>query len=251
MAISARAQGSWAVNNATSQTVTIPGGGVAGDMMLCLFSIKPYNATPTMDQGWTYIGAYANGSTANGNGTGSNLTGAFYKVHNGNETNPVITWGTTSAPAIAVIVIFQCASTESWWTPVGSGGGITTASTAYSATNSDPGVTAGDMCVAVLGSRDDTAWTVPTFTQTSATFAAVTIYPTTPIADATSNDISGTACYRLVSSGTGSGNVTVTGTLAVLETGAHWFVRLRVGANTTSPLILDRHDRPFQAMLAQ
>ena len=231
MTISARAQGTWAVSNATTQAVTIPASGpTSGDMMLCLFTYKASTipTTPSIDQGWTIIGTYTNGTTAAGNGTGSNQTGAAYKVHTGSESNPTLTFGGTSEPGAAVIVVFQ-KSADSWLAPVGNGGGITSTSSSYSATNTDPGVTAADMCVAVLGSRDDTAWTVPTFSQTGSTFAAVTVYPTTPIADATSNDISATACYRVVNSGTGSSAVTVTGTLAAVEWASHYFVRLRTG----------------------
>ena len=239
MAITARAAGTWAVSTAATLQVSIPAGATTGDMMLLLFSLKCANppAVPTIDQSWTVLTPYTNGTTASGNGSGSNTTGMAYKQHTGSETDPTLTWdsgGDSASPGVAVIVAFQKAAGDSWVTPTGSGGGITSTSSSYSATNSDPGVTAGDMCVAVLGSRDDTAWTVPTFSQTSATFATATVYPTTPIASATGNDISATAVYRGVNSGTGSGNVTVTGTLAAVETGSHFFVRLRAAAITNA-----------------
>jgi hypothetical protein len=229
--ISPRAAGTWAAVNATTQTVTIPGSPAAGDMMLCLVAVKPYTASPTMNNSWTAVGTkFANGTTANGNGSGSVTVMAFYKEHTGSETNPTVTWGTTSAPGAAVIVIFQ-KSSGAWATPVGDGGGDTSAGTGHSATiQSHVSVTAGDMVVAHTGICDDTTMTVPTFTQASVTYDTVAEYPTGALSSTTSNDISADACYRLATAGTSSAAAVVTGTLSSSETGSSWMTRLRTVA---------------------
>jgi len=234
MAISQRAEGTWADSNATTQTVTIPGGYSAGDMMVCFWSVKPFSASPTIDQSWGTVGSKADGSAANGNGIGSVLTGAFYKVAtSGTETNPVITWGTTSAPGAAVIVIFQKGAGESWITPVGSGGGDTTADTSKSmTTDTDPGIVSGDMVLMNMGIRDNCVMTVPTFTTTGVTYAAVVEYPAGALSSLTSNDIAADGCFRLATAGTSSAATAITATLDTNETGSAWITRLRVATVT-------------------
>jgi hypothetical protein len=231
MAIAPRAVGTWAAVNATTQTVTLPTH-ASGDMLIVRAVCKPYSATPVINtSGWAAVGtAYANGTTGSGNGTGSVKAVAFYKeATSSSETNPVITWGTTVTPGAAAAVSYQKdGGGNIWMTPVGDGGGDTSAGTGHSATiQSHVSVTAGDMVDAFTGICDDTTMTVPTFTQTSVTYAAVTEYPATALTSTTSDDISADGCYRLASSGTSSAAAVVTGTTSTSETGTSWMTRLR------------------------
>lgn len=231
MAISQKSVGSWAANNATTQTVTLPTH-AAGDMLIVRAGCKPYTATPHIDtSGWAAVAtAYANGTTANGDGVGSVVVCAWYKIAtSSSETNPVITWDTTAAPGMAVAVCYQKASNESWVTPTGDGGPDNSAGTSHSATiQSHVSVTAGDMIDFFSVQRDNTTQTVPTITQSGVTFGTVAEYPTTAGSSTTSNDIAADGGYRLASSGTSSAAAIVTGTLSTSETGASWMTRLRV-----------------------
>lgn len=231
MAISQKSVGTWAASNATTQTVTLPTH-AAGDMLIVRAGCKPYTAAPVINTtGWTAVAtAYANGATANGVGVGSVIVRAWWKIAaSSSETNPVVTWGTTSAPGAAVAVCYQKASTEDWDTPVGAGGGDDTARTSQTATiGSHISVTAGDMVDFFVFSRDDSVITVPTITQTGVTYGTVSINPATALADATSNDCAASGGYRLASSGTSSAAAVVTHTNAATESGAAWQTRLRV-----------------------
>lgn len=233
MAISAKSVGTWAASNATTQTVTLPTH-AAGDMLIVRAGCKPYTATPTIStSGWTAVGtAYANGVTVNGNGTGSVIVRAWYKeATSSSETNPVVDWGTTSAPGGAVAVCYQKGAGESWVAPTGAGGGDDTARTSQTATiGTNISVTAGDMVDFFVVTRDDSAVTVATITQTGVTFDTVVEYPGTALASATSNDGAYDGGYRLASSGTSSAAAVVTHTNAVTESGAAWQTRLRVTA---------------------
>jgi len=233
MAISIRGAGSWAASNATTQTVTLPTH-QAGDMLIVRAACKPYTATPTCGTtGWAAVGsAYANGSTANGNGVGSLTHVAFYKIAtSASETNPVVSWGTTSAPGAAVAVVYQKGASESWLTPVGAGGGDSTARTSQTCTiSSHISVTAGDMVDFFLAWCDNYASTSPTITQTGVTYGTVSEQPATALSDSTSNDIAADGGYRLASSGTSSAAAVVTATFGNSEQGGAWQTRLRVEA---------------------
>ena len=126
MAISIRgAAGAWVASNATTQTVTLPTH-AAGDMLIVRAAQKPYSASPTCaTSGWAEAGtAFPNGTTANGNGTGSVILIAFWKIANSAaETSPVVTWNTTSAPGACCPVVYQCGADESFIAAVGAGGG--------------------------------------------------------------------------------------------------------------------------------
>lgn len=238
MAISPRAVGTWAVSNATTQTVTLPTH-AAGDMLIVRTIRKPFTSpdnTVIDTAGWTAVAAgVANGSTANGNGTGSMGFKAFWKIAtSAAETNPVVTWGTTAAPGAAVAISYQKGS-ETWETPDGNGGGDATARTSQTSTiASHISVTSGDLVDFFRGQCDDSgALTVPTITQTSVTYATVVEYPATALLDGTSNDIAADGGYRIATSGTSSAAAVVTGTSAASEQHGAWMTRLRV--HTTDP----------------
>jgi hypothetical protein len=235
VAISIRGNaGAWAAVNATTQTVTLPTH-QAGDMLIVRTVRKPFTnpddiVVNTTD--WNPVATgVANGSTANGNGTGSMAFKAFWKVAtSSSETNPEVTWGTTAAPGAACAVVYQKGGSESWVTPTGNGGGDATARTSQTSTiASHISVTAGDMVDFYRGQCDDSgALTVPTITQASVTFGTVAEEPATALLSNTSNDIAADGGYRLASSGTSSAAAVVTGTSAASEQHGAWMTRLRV-----------------------
>lgn len=233
MAISLRAAGSWAAVNATTQTVTLPTH-AAGDMLLVRFAVKPYTATPTCSAGWTAVATFgADGTDANGDGVGSVLVGAFWKIAtSAAESNPVITWGTTAAPGCAVALSYQkAADDKDWGIPRGGFGGDTTADTSKSMTvtgNGELWCRPGDMIDFFMGIRDDTTMTSPSITISGATLGAVSEQPAAALSSTTSNDISADGGYRLCSVEGSSNEWTVTGTLSTSETGTAWLTILRI-----------------------
>jgi hypothetical protein len=235
MAISIRGNaGAWAASNATTQTVTLPTH-QTGDMLIVRAVRKPFTNPDDITigtAGWNPVGTgVANGATANGNGVGSMAFKAFYKVAtSAAETNPVVTWGTTSAPGAACAVVYQLGAGEVWVTPVGTGGGDTTARTAQTSTmSSHIPVVAGDLCDFFRAACDDSgALTVPTITQTGVTFAAVAEQPAAAGLFADSNDIATDGGYRLATAGTSSAAAVITGTSAASEQHGAWQTRLRV-----------------------
>lgn len=234
MAISAGAAGAWAAANATTQTVTLPTHS-AGQMLLVIVgaksaSIASVNQT-TSTSGWTRIASAVDGSVNSGNGTGSVSQAIFYKIAtSSSETNPVIAFATTATPSIAVAQSYSKGGGEVWLTPVVVQAATTNATSISVTMPSNPGITAGDWGVIAHTTRDDSALTVPTWTATGTTLAAVVEYPATAIASGTSDDMAGDSAYRSVTSGTASAAPVVTGTQAAAETGMTCFIRLRVEA---------------------
>lgn len=231
MAITPRAVGAWAASNATTQVVTLATH-VTGDMLIVRCAQKPYSAAPTCaTSGWAEVGtAYQNGTTANGNGSGSVKLMAFWKIAtSSSETNPTITWNTTSAPGCAVAVTYQKASNEIWSTPVGAGGGDATLRTSQTATiSSHIAVESGDLIDFFDIVGDNQTLTVPVITQTGVTYSATTEYPATALSSGTSNDIAADGGYRTATSGTSSAAAVVTWTVGASTQGGAWQTRLRV-----------------------
>jgi trimeric autotransporter adhesin len=234
--ISLRASSAW-VNGAANITPTIPAGAAAGDMMLCVVSSKPFNEAHSMPAGWTSIGSAVNGSVAAGVDVGSMKTEVFWKQHSGTEANPLVTCPTNNVSG-AMIIAFQKAASEQWATPAGAGGGDTSAGTGFSVTvASDPGVTAGDMCVAAIGVRSDAGViTVPTFTTTGITYGTAVESPAAALATTTGGDMAADCVHRLATAGTSSAAPVITATLAAAHTGSAYFVRLRAGNFLTASI---------------
>ena len=241
MAISAGAAGAWAAVNATTQTVTLPTHS-SGQIIVLIAACKA--ATPasldiqvtTPSSGWHKVASFADGTTASGVGVGSVTQAIFWReATSGAETNPVVTWGgsQTAAPGLAVALTFNKAGGDVWNVPAVVQAATNNATSISVTMGSNPGITSGDWGVITHTTRDDSALTVPTWTATSATLAAVVVYPTTPIASGTSNDMAGTSAYRSVTSGTASAAPVVTGTQAAAETGVTGFIRLR--SSTAAP----------------
>lgn len=242
MAIGAGAAGAWNASSATTHNITLPAQST-GDMLIIVAACKtatPASLDPTVTTGtgWVRFAQFADGTTASGVGVGSVHQALFYKVAtSGAETSPVITWGgsQTATPGLGVCLGFTKASTEVWLTPVAVQKATNNATSISVTQDSNPGITAGDWGIVVHTTRDDSALTVPTWTATSATLGTAVVYPTTPIASGTSNDMAGTAAYRSVTSGTASAAPVCTATQVAAETGVTGFIRLRVQTGDEAP----------------
>jgi hypothetical protein len=233
MAITPSAAGTWAASNATTQTVTLPTH-AAGDMLILVAACKaatiPTTITITTATDWTSFSNFNDGVLASGNGTGSVQQRLFYKIAtSSSETNPVVDWGATSTPGIAVALTFQKAAAETWDIPVAVTKATNNATSISVTMDSNPGITNKDVGLVIHTTRDDSALTVPTWTATGATLSVVTEFPAAAIATITSNDMAGDIAYRTVTAGTASAAPVLTGTQAAAETGVTAFVRLRIG----------------------
>lgn len=236
MAISARTQGTWetASSNATSYQFAIPTH-QSGDMLLLRSFIKPSNGTspstisPSIDQSWSIIASGYTYTNNSGNGSGSLYAVVAYKVAtSSSETGPTLTFGTSTSPAEGVIDVWQKGAGEGWVTPVAVYLGYTSTSSISVTLGSNPGVTAGDLCVAGIGHADDDTLTSPNFTQTGITWGTNNEWPATANESTTGNDIAGDGCYRLASSGTATAAPVVTGSASAAMEGIVSFTRLRV-----------------------
>ena len=237
MAIGAGAAGAWAASNATTQTVTLPAH-AAGNILVLIAATKC--ATPaslniqvtTPASGWFKVASFADGTTGSGVGTGSVTQAIFWReATSGSETNPVVTWGgsQTSTPGLAVALCFTKAGGETWNVPAVVQAATTNATSISVTMGSNPGITSGDWGIVTHTTRDDSALTVPTWTATSATLAAVTVFPATPIASATSDDMAGTSAYRSVTSGTASAAPVCTATQAAAANAGATACRRSIG----------------------
>lgn len=232
MAITLRNAGTWAAITANS-AVTLPTH-QAGDMLIVRVASKSAAAsTETItisDSGWAKIGQGNNGTTNSGNGTGSVIVAAFYKIAtSASETNPTVSFSSGPSPGAVVAMAYQKAITEVWMTPVGDDGPDTTAGTTHSATiATNVQVKTGDLVDFFTGICDDTTMTVPTITQTGVTFDTVTESPSGALSSTTGSDIAADGGYRTATAGISSAAAVVTGTTSTSETGTSWMTRLRV-----------------------
>jgi hypothetical protein len=241
MAIAARAAGTWAVLTA-STAITIPAGATSGDRMYLLASWKDFSITASV-AGWTEIVEYADGSIATGNGVGSMKVGCWYKDHSGTESNPTLTFSTTTGLlAAAVIVVFAKDGSESWETPTFVTEPITNWTTSVQnvvATNV-LSHKSGDLVIGLAGIRDDsTVFTRPTYGISSSNasggdatlwLADTVEYPAAHLSTTTGNDMAVDAAYRMsggLSPGGGPGTslrLSQSATLSAAETGAALWV---------------------------
>lgn len=232
MAITLRTAGTWVAITGNS-AVTLPTH-QAGDMLIVRVACKSTNASTNTitisTSGWTKIGQGSNGTTNSGNGSGSVIVAAFFKVaESSSETDPTVEFSVSASPGAVVAMAYQKASGEMWISPQGNSGPDTTSNTSHSATiASHVRVYSGDLVDFFTGIADDTTMTVPTFTQAGATLNTVTESPANALSSTTGNDISADGGYRTCTSGTSTAAAVVTGTLSSSETGTSWVSVLRV-----------------------
>jgi len=225
MAIGFRASGAWVATTA-NQTVTIPAGTVAGDLMVMFYGTKPYNDVPTIDQSWNNAGAATDGTVAAGNDVGSMQARIFWKIHTGTETNPTVTNATNNVSSV-VIVSFSKDALKNWDLAFG-GGGDATAGTGFSAVTPSLDLATNDFVASFITTRSD-AGTIGTFTTTAAgmTFGTFVSQPAAGFVTASGGDMSARAGYNTITAGTATTAVTVAATLGAAHTGSMFLVRMR------------------------
>ena len=238
MAISLRACGSWAsTTGVSSLAITLPTH-AAGDMLIVRAACKPYTSVITCaTSGWAAVATgFANGATDNGNGVGSVMHRAFWKIATSDaEPDPTIDFSVTCNPGFGVALSYQHGADEAFITPVGDGGGDATLRTSQTCTiQSHVAVAAGDMVDFFLAWGDNYASTSPTITQTGVTYATVSEQPATALSTSDGFDGAADGGYRLASSGTSSAAAVVTATFGNSEQGGAWQTRLRVGTAKTA-----------------
>jgi len=228
---------SWQTTTA-NVTVTLPSYS-SGNLGIILYGTKPYNDAPTIDQSWNAGGSYTSGTNGSSIDGGSMQVRYFWKVLGASETNPVIS-NSTNSVSCALCYVFSPTSGYYFSTsPADAGGSDTSAGTAISiACGSNPGVTTGDMIVASAAFNTDASGdiTAHALSQTGVTFGTVTNTPSTDAATSSGQDMGQTACYSLVSSGTGSANPTFTCTATgSVGEAAGVFIRIREEIVPESP----------------
>ena len=229
MAASLKASGTWAEFTADG-SVTIPGTPAAGDRMYLWAVWKAFGTTAqvTSAQACTEVTEFTDGAVAAGANVGSVKVGCWYRDWQSGDGNPTLDWSAAPAPGVAVIEVWQKASSELWDTPTFVTAAIAAATT-WSATSSST-ITVKDAAVIfeLAGFRDDSS----TMTRSATTALEddgspnvtwngnVVESPATHISTTTSNDISADLVHRFVTTGAAGVNLTATGTLAASETGA-------------------------------
>jgi hypothetical protein len=218
VSITPRAEGTWVILTADG-AVAIPGTPQAGDRMFVLATWKAFDTTAqiTSPTAWTEVTEFADGSVAPAANVGSVKVGAWWRDWQSGDTQPTIDFSVSPVPAAAVMVVFAKGQTDVWATPASATAAIASADPFTATASSDPGITAGDLVIALVGIRDDS--------HASST---------------TSNDIAADAIYAIAVAGTSSAAPVTTGDLSASETGAALWIRQRITAGGD--------DKPTQIM---
>ena len=230
MAISLRASRAWTAGAGTPQTVTLPSGSAAGDMMIAYIGAKPYTTTLGVSTaGWAAVPGTAgsNGTTASGIDTGSVVWAAFYKVFEAGDVNVTFTLTGVNV-ALFTVQTFQKDANASWVTPTGGKGSDTSSGTGFSITSDvSLALKAGDMISgwSSLPGNDATFGT-PTLTGTGLTIDTPTEEPTAEGSTATGQDFESTAMYAKITAGSASVAPVMGWTLSAAQTGGGCIVRL-------------------------
>lgn len=219
----------------TPLTPWYPPGIVAGDLLVLIVGMKPTtagsgNSSVTTPAGWTALGSIY-GTTGNlGADTGPTNLFTFYRTAAGTETGTLSVTTTGANSAWAQIYRF---SGNTSWSVAQATGEDTIGDAAVSITfTSNPGVQQGDFILGAMCIPTDvstpTQFSAEAFSQTGVTFGTVT-----EISEPDSligNDIGGFVVWSYVTSGTATGNPTMTATAGGTTTNVYGpgvFIRIR------------------------
>lgn len=227
----------------------------AGSRKFRLYAWKDQSRTPTLTQNssdWTLVGGttFADGSVANGNGTGSMRIGVWYSDAGANEATYDFNasgWVNTTDIAGNAGISFAKAADETWDTPLlVTAAWPATSTTQTVSASSTVAVPDGAVVIGMIALRDDSG----TFTRSATTGIDVASgitwngdyveAPATHLSTTTNNDMAADAGYRLVTTG---GTVTLrqTATISAVETGSVlWIVQgvtaAPAGGGMTDPM---------------
>jgi hypothetical protein len=140
------------------RTYTLPSGTTSGDLLVGFYGGKPYDTVPSIPSGYTAQSGGANGTTANGNGSGSVYAVAFTKTHSGSESDPSSTMAAGYSPAITAMLAIQPDSAVTWAVTSTKGSDSAATGTNFSATGeSTLDYTTGDVVVVQIVHNDDSS----------------------------------------------------------------------------------------------
>jgi hypothetical protein len=203
----------------------------AGDVLVLIVGVKPFNSVITRPPGWSLLGSVTNGTTAQGVDTGSVLIAAYaFEADSALANNLTVNIASANASWGSMYRFTKAAG--QYYSAVAATGTDTTAGTGWSvAFSSDPGITSGDHIVLGGVWPTDAANTVSAsaLAATSATFAnIVTTGDQNPLVS-TNNDLGGNTNHCNCTAGTAAGNATwtATHTLATNNSGSAILVRVR------------------------
>ena len=226
-------------------------------MMLLIVGGKPFDSAWTVS-GWTSAGRGQSGTTVAGVDTGSMALEVFWKIAAADpETNPTVTEGTPAWNVVgAWVMTFTKAANETWSTPTAVYGADEVTGTAVSATMSaDNNVAVNDFIVTLLATNTDAMGPYPTditAAQTGVTFAN---YSTrTDSVSSSGGDMSLNARTANITGGPSSAAAVLTATGAAsggADKSEAGYVRLRVTAAVSGPIIAAHANRMLQSQLSQ
>ncbi|MGV8972187.1 MAG: hypothetical protein ACOH10_07680, partial [Rhodoglobus sp.] len=220
----------------------VPAGITAGQYLVILIGSKPDTATATNPAGWTDLGVMVSTSAVGtGIDVGPTRVRAYGKIADGSETAVTIVIAGNSV-TWAQMLRFTKSAANLWDVGVATGEDLT-GGAAFSATmTSNPGLTAGDMClVAAVIPTDIT--TPAQFTAEAITATGVSVWGTmvevSEPDSASGQDIGGFVFYRPVTTGTATAAPVVTATAAGTTTAVYGptiLIRLREKLGTSVAL---------------
>lgn len=173
MAVSYVAAGA-VVSGTTSLTPAFPAGIASGDLLLLVVVNKYPTNGPSTPSGWTLVAQKSGGAGSAGVDSGNVYTTVYYKVASGSESGTETVTVTSANVSLAQILCYTNATGA--WSLASTTDDDVAGSTLSFTFPADPGVTAGDMIVAVTGINGTGAtYSSVTFTQTGVTFGTITL----------------------------------------------------------------------------
>jgi hypothetical protein len=109
---------------------------------------------------WTEVTEYADGAVSAGNGSGSMKVGCWYRDWQSGDTAPTLDFSSSPTVAGVVMIVMQKAADDTWGTPgyaTAAISAVTTWTAAASLPGDGLGITAGDLLMALVGFRNDSA----------------------------------------------------------------------------------------------
>lgn len=118
-------------------TFTLPANTQTNDLLIAIYGGKPFNTSPgdpVSGNAYTVSSSIANGTTANGVGSGSVFAEMWYKTHDGTEGNPTSTMPAQYSPAMTAMLALRKTVPGAWIVESTTAIDATSAGTDYSAT---------------------------------------------------------------------------------------------------------------------
>lgn len=216
-AITYSSAGAITYGTASPLSVAYPSGIVSGDLLVLIVGMKPNtagsgNSSVTTPAGWTALGSIYGATGTIGVDTGPTNLFTFYRVANGTETGTLSV--SMTGQNVAWAQIYRFTGNTSWSVAQATGTDTTGNATVSIAFGTNPGVQQGDYILAAMCVPTDVGagnqFSAQAFTQSGVTFGTVT--EISEPYSASGSDIGGFVVWTSVSTGTATGNPTMTAT---------------------------------------